>query len=211
MRAVGGSRGVGRGRVDERPQEGAGAVVVDAHPPATGGGGDAAIVAHRHGEYAAGAGGDRPPMNRLLRDRRAGGGPFADPALEEPELRGAHRLGADLVLRRRHEILLEVGRAEEDGALCRLAGDHAGAGIAAGEDRLQLGLALAGRHGEPIAKAAASAEIDEHHFLRLARERALVLSRLACLRARVVVRMGCRLLVVGFPLFSEVVVSLLAD
>ena len=47
--------------------------------------------------------------------------------------------------------------------------------------------------------------------VRAARERALVLSRLTCLRARVVVRRGCRLLVVGFPLFSEVVVSLLAD
>ena len=137
MGAVGGSRGGGRGRVDKRPQEGAGAVVVDAQPPAAGGSGDAAIIAHRHGEHSAGPSRDRPPVDRLFRDGRAGGGPFVDPTLEEPELCGAHRLGADLVLRRRHEILLEVGRAEEDGALCRLAGDHAGAGIAAGEDRLE--------------------------------------------------------------------------
>ena len=137
MGTVGGGRGVGRGRVDKRPQKGAGAAVVDAQAPAAGRGGDAAIVAHRHGEYAAGAGGDRPPVDRFLRDRRAGGSPLVDPTLEESELYGAHRLRPDLVFRRRHEVLLEVGRAEEDGALRRLAGDHAGAGIAAGEDRLE--------------------------------------------------------------------------
>ena len=137
MGTVGGGRGVGRGRVDKRPQKGAGAAVIDAQTPAAGRGGDAAIVAHRDGEDSAGAGGDRPPVDRFLRDRRAGGSPLVDPTLEESELYGAHRLRPDLVFRRRHEVLLEVGRAEEDGALRRLAGDHARAGIAPRQDPLE--------------------------------------------------------------------------